>query len=114
MSEKKMISVSPMGVYNSIFLYKSFFNDVGLKNKQLTKNLPAYPLFKRQFLLFSPIYNSSSFPKTINELVPSISDIYKNSFSTAFDKKLSEIAPIVIILPPGRLLETLKKPKTPR
>jgi hypothetical protein len=112
MSKNKTISVSPMGVYNSIFTYKSFFNDVTLKNTKLLKNLPTYPLFRRQFLLFSPIYNPANFSKTINELVPSISDIYRNSFSTAFDKKLSQIAPIDIILPPGRLLESLKTPKT--
>lgn len=110
---KKTIKVSPMGVNNTIFPYKSFFFNIDIKNKRLQRCLPGYGIFKRQFLLFSPAYNPNSFAKMIHELVPSIQDIYKDAFSaTSENNPLGKIAAIDIIMPPTKLLETLKTPNS--
>lgn len=101
-----------MGIQNAEFTYKRFFLNMDLKNKRLESLLPKYDLFRRQFMLFSNAYSQNTFGETINELVPSIADIYKTSFSSINDQKLDPIAPIDIISPArsNNLYQTLKTP----
>lgn len=112
MKNKKNITVSPMGIQNADFTYKRFFLNMELKNRKLEGLLPKYDLFRRQFMLFSNAYSQSTFGGTINELVPSIADIYKTSFNSVNDERLEAIAPIEIISPArsNNLYQTLKTP----